>query len=339
MTSRLAIVFATLFAAVASLSVGGSPREPIFRATAGGSMQLESSRDGQAVLVASRLRPGASAEGSLSLTNRAGGPQRLTLSMSGLADTPGPGGGVLSGWLDLRVERAGDVVFSGKLADLPALDLGDLAAGATVPFRFVVTLPEHGPAVDDAYAGGRVEMAWSWRGDSEVAGEGGRGPGANNVPPDEPVRVDPPRRDPAQPVDVEPSGRPEEPVAPPSVDELEGPRAARASGVRLWLGGRATQRLGGSLGVSAVCRPGCAVRAAAKVRVGGRWRSLGRRSLGPVASSATPTGLGFRLSALQQRSLRATLRRHGVLTVRISVSAAAPGHRTVTKVRTLRLRP
>ncbi|MDQ4125307.1 MAG: hypothetical protein M3134_06885, partial [Actinomycetota bacterium] len=68
-------------------------------------------------------------------------------------------------------------------------------------------------------------------------------------------------------------------------------------------------------------------------------RSLGRRALGAVESSSQPSLLRFRLSPLQQRSLRATLRRHGDLVVRIIVTAAAPGHDTVTKVRTLRLRP
>jgi hypothetical protein len=132
---------------------------------------------------------------------------------------------------------------------------------------------------------------------------------------------------------------PAPPPALPSVDELEGPPGVRGDVVRLWLGGRSTQRLGTALGVSAACRPGCAVRAAARVRVGRRWRSLGRRSLGAVAARSQPVALRFRLSALQQRSLRATLRRHGPLTVRISVTAVAPGHVSVTKVRTLRLAP
>src|SRR5687767_10114640 len=118
MTTRLVVMAVTAVAALASLSVGGEPHAPMLRATAGGALQLESSQDGQAVLTAAGLRPGQSAEGTLALSNRAAGPQRLTLATTSLEDTPGVGGGVLSGWLDLRVERDALVVYEGKLADL-----------------------------------------------------------------------------------------------------------------------------------------------------------------------------------------------------------------------------
>lgn len=334
MTARLLVLAATAVVAVASLAIGREPAGPLLRATAGGALQLESSRDGQAVLTASRLRPGDSVSGTLTLTNRAGGPQRLTLSVSDLVDTPGAGGGVLSQWADLVVERdAADVVYTGKLAGLDELDLGDLAAGSTTPFRFVVTLPEQGPGVDDAYAGSSVSVAWSWRGDTEVA----------PVDDDSSRETAPPVDDAQRGGDVVPSGRDdavEPPPAPvPSPDEIEGPLPAGASPVRLWLGGPSAQRLSGGLALSAVCRPSCTVRAAAKVRVGARWRALGRRALGTLAAGSQPSVLRFRLSDLQQRSLRATLRRHGALRVRISITAVTPGHRSVTKVRTLRLLP
>lgn len=339
MTSRLLVMMATAVCAVASLSVGREPDGPLLRATAGGALQLESSRDGQAVLMASGLRPGDVADGTLTLTNRAAGPQQLTLSTSGLVDTAGAGGGVLSQWLDLRVERDGEVVYAGKLADLPELDLGELAPGSVTPFRLAVAVPEQGPAVDDAYAGSGVEVAWSWRGEAEVGGAGsdsgsGSGSGgADRVPLDPSAEPEPPRPDP-EPA-IEPSGRP----ADPPLDELEGPAASGARSVRLWLGGRSRQRPSSALGLSAVCRPDCSVRATAKVRAGRRWRSLGRRSLGTVASGSRATALPFRLSAKQRRALRALVRRRGAVTVRISVTAAAPGHETVTKVRTLRLLP
>jgi hypothetical protein len=336
MTSRLLVLVGTVLSAALALSVGESRELPSLRATAGGGMELVSSRDGQAVLTVSRLAPGGSAEGTLVLSNAAPADQRLTLSTADLRDVPGPGGGVLSGRLDLRVERGGDVVFAGKLADLESLDLGDLPRGASHGFRFVVTLPESGPGVDTAYAGSSVEVGWRWRGDADG------GPEAEKVKPEPETEPEPPVAEPVvpdPPADVGPSGEPVVEAPAPSVDELEGPAPLRGSAVRLWLGGRASQRLGAGFGLSAACRPGCSLRAAAQVRVGGRWRALGRRSLGRVAPSAQPSALRFRLSALQQRSLAASLRRHGQLEVRISVTAVADGHRSVTKVRTLRLRP
>ena len=140
MTSRLLVAFATVLAAAMALSVGTQQRGPILRATAGGAMQLESSKDGAALLTASRLRPGDSAEGTLTLRNLAGGPQRLTLTTSDLRDVPGPGGGTLSTWAELSVERGADVVFTGKLAliALPAallvlMELVGLAAARRAP--------------------------------------------------------------------------------------------------------------------------------------------------------------------------------------------------------------
>jgi hypothetical protein len=338
-TSRLLVVVGTVLAAIVSLTLAGEQRGPILRATAGGALQLESSHDGAAVLTASRLRPGDSAEGTLTLRNLAPGVQQLTLETTELQDTPGPGGGLMSQWVDLRVERGGDPVYAGKLADLTTLDLGDLAAGSTTPFRFVVTLPEQGPAIDDAYAGGTVEVGWTWRAvtDTGPGPEPEPEPEEDTDPPAAPADPPPARLDPPRGLDVAPSGRDNTP--PLSIDELEGPAASGTPPVRLWLGGRRAQRMGAGLGLSALCRPGCTLRAAAKVKVGGRWRSLGRRALGVVDAGAQPAALRFRLSALQQRSLRATLRRHGALKVRISITAAAPGHGAVTKVRTLRIRP
>ena len=324
MVARVLTLVATAVTGAVLLALGGPAEGPLLRATAGGSLQLESSRDGQAILTAAGLRPGRSAEGSLTLHNRAAQPQRLRLALAGLEDTPGPGGGALSSWLDLRIERGGDEVFTGKLADLPDLDLGDLAPGESVAFRFVVSLPELGPAVDSAYAGARVEVGWTWRGDVD----------GDPTPPrveDPPAPALPPVADDP----VAPYGDP----APPAVDPdtVEGPLAPGAGRVRLWLGGRSRQRLGRSLSISALCRPGCTLRAAAKVKVGRRWRALGRRTLGTVAATGRPHVLAFRLSKLQQRSLRATLARRGALTVRIQVTALTPGRQRVTKVRTLRI--
>ena len=338
MTTRLLVVAVTVLAAVVSLSVGPERRGPILRATAGGALQIQSPQDGLAILTASRLRPGDSAEGTQTLKNLAPGKQELTLETTDLDDTPGPGGGLLSQWADLRIERAGDPVYVGKLADLATLDLGNLDAGSTTPFRFVVTLPEHGPAIDDAYAGGSVEVGWKWSGLVDIGppSDDEPKPPEPEVPKPESPRPETPapeRPEPPRP-DVKPSGEP-----PASVDELEGPAASRPPRVRLWIGGRSKQRLAEALELATVCRPDCTLRLAAKVQVGGRWRTLGRRVVGKLASAAHPAALRFPLSALQQRSLRATLRRHGAVTVRIKVVATAPGHETVTKVRTLRLRP
>ena len=327
MTARLVVVVATALAAVIALSVGARrPDSLTLRATAGGAMQLGNSRDDQAILSTSGLRPGTSVEGSLTLTNLAGAPQRLSLSMSDLEDVPGAGGGVLSQRLDLLVERGGDVVFTGKLADLESLDLGELAPGSSEPYRFVVALPEGGTAIDNAYAGGRVEVAWSWRGD--VDGDAPAGPGG----PERPERPD-----------VSPSGggersAPEPPASEPSVDELVGP-APDARGVRMWLGGRRLQAIGrrSSFAVLARCRPDCSVDAIALVR-GGGGRRLAAVRLRGAAVGAGAARLRFALRGAALRRVRSAAGA-GPVTVTVKLLARADGRRGVAKTRTLRLRP
>ncbi len=325
-TLRLVGLTLTVAAAVVLLGLGDGPRPRTASlvATAAGDVRLQSSRDGAAVLSADALAPGDSASGTVRLTNASGGPLDLSLAMTGLTDEAGEGGGVLSEHLDLRLERVtgagADLVWSGALAALPEVDLGALAAGDEATFRLTAALPEHGPAIDDRFARASVEVGYRWT-----------GLGATE-PPVEPVEIE-------RAPEIESDGGPAPWVASPGPDEQDGPRSSRAAAVRLWLGARASQRVGSGLGLSAVCRPGCTLQASAQVRAGRRWRSLGRRSLGALGAASQPAGVRFALTGSQRRSLRAALRGRRSLVVRVTITAAAPGHDSVTKVRSLRLRP
>ncbi len=339
-TLRLVGLALTVAAAAVLLGLGDGPRPGAASlvATAAGDMRLHSSRDGVAVLSADALAPGDSASGTVRLTNASGGPLDLSLAMTGLTDEAGEGGGVLSQHLDLRLERVtgagADLVWSGALAALPDVDLGTLAAGDEATFRLTATLPEHGPAIDDRFARASVEVGYRWTGLGATA------------PPVEEEEVAPPLPvKPVEPVEdvrapqVESYRAPEASLASPGVDEQDGPRSSRAAAVRLWLGARASQRVGSGLGLSAVCRPGCTLQATAQVRVGRRWRSLGRRGLGSLGAASQPASVRFALTRSQRGSLRAALRGRRSLPVRVTITAAAPGHDSVTKVRSLRLRP
>jgi hypothetical protein len=333
-TLRLMVMALTLGAAAVLLGLGdGSRREPAkLVATAAGDVRLQSSRDGAAVLTAESLAPGDSVTGSVRLTNASADPLALSFRMTGLTDEPGDGGGVLSEHLTLRVDRmAGGTaqpVWTGTLADLPDLDLGSLAAGAAGEFRLTATLPELGPAVDDRFARASLEVGYRWTGLSDLE------PPKQELPKIEPARP----AEPAPPDEIEAGPSPAPWLAAPGPDSDQG-RAAGAAAVRLWLGGSSTQRLGSGLSLAAACRPGCTLAARAEVRVGRRWRSVARRALGALGETSQPARLRFALSAPQRRALGAALGGRRSVTVRVRVTAATPGHDSVTKVRSLRLRP
>jgi hypothetical protein len=255
--------------------------------------------------------------------------------MTGLTDEPGEGGGTLSDHLTLQVERIDGgtavPVWTGALGDLPAVDLGTLAAGAARDFRLTATMPELGPAIDDRFAGGAVEVGYRWT----ALGDADPAPPKEPEKTTEPAQSAPPE-EPEQEIESGPSPAPW--LAVPGPDDDNG-RAGRGAAVRLWLGGRSSQRLGSGLKLAAACRPGCGLTARTQVRAGGRWRSLGRRQLGALGETSQPAPLRLSLSPRQRRVLRGLLGARKALTLRIRVTAAAPGHDPVTKARSLRLRP
>lgn len=327
---RIVLVAATVVVAVVALRAGAGPAQPRLTATAAGAVTLESSHDGRALMRVADLRPGHATEGTLTLTNRSAAVQRLALASTAVVDRR-RGDRALSSQLDVRIsDGEGDVVYAGKLGSLPAeLDLGDLRAGASRAFRLTAALPEHGPEVDDAFAGSSVDWTWAWTGRAETAPEAETPAVAQSPAAREPVTLH---------------------ADDSTVTDPEGPAPRGTRRVRLWLGGSAVQRLrraparsrsGGrgrtGFALQARCRPGCALAATAEVRIGRRVRRLGRRTLGAVRADRGTARLTFGLSARDRRWLTRALRRR-TLTVRVTVRATAPGHGEVRAVRTIRLR-
>jgi hypothetical protein len=336
-SSRLTVVAALLALAVLAVPCAGS-EPPRLRATAAGELELTSSRDSQAILSADGMRPGQSVSGTLTLANPASQTQRLSLATSRVADLPGRGGGVLSQRLRLRVEHGdtGGLVYAGTIAELTKLDLGDVSAGASRDYRFIVTLPEGGPAVDDPFADARTDVTWRWTGTvqtfdgdapdtsapeeprPELGGTTADGGTAGGTAGGAEIPAPPPGE----------SGLPDLPAAEPesSIPSARGP-------LRLWLSGPRRQRLASSLVVVARCQPSCVLRASGRVSLGGRRRALRSRALGR-ALGATASRLRFRLSAREARLLRAALRRRGrvVLTLRVRASAGADGVTAVHRI-------
>ena len=133
----------------------------------GGSLTLSNDKEGAAVLSLGGMRPGDSVTDTVTLGNTGTLDGDLSLATSNLVDTPGSGGGMLSGELDLRVRdvtvpASPVVVYSGKIDALTPVALGTLAAGATRVYEFRVLFPDVGPGAENAYQGSAVSVQFDW---------------------------------------------------------------------------------------------------------------------------------------------------------------------------------
>jgi Ca2+-binding RTX toxin-like protein len=134
-----------------------------------GAFSVSDSRAGQAIFTATNLAPGGTTTGTVTIKNTGDAAGSLTLAPISLTDTPGPGGGALSGAIDLRVVEIGTEdteIWVGKLGAMPRLTLATLAPGAARTYRFTVTLPDNGVAVDsagdNAFQTAAVDVGYEW---------------------------------------------------------------------------------------------------------------------------------------------------------------------------------
>jgi spore coat-associated protein N len=150
-----------------------------------GTFSQSNSRDGSAILSASGMRPGQVVQGTVTIANTGDLGGEFRLAKSNLVDEPGPGGGALSGRLDLLVEDvtgAPATVYAGKLGAMGERPLGTWASGESRTYRFTVSLPED--VGDNAYAGSRTSVQYDWHAESDGTGggngNGGGGSGGGN---------------------------------------------------------------------------------------------------------------------------------------------------------------
>jgi spore coat-associated protein N len=138
-----------------------------------GNLAQSNSKEGVAVLTATKMVPGApGTNGTVVITNSGDVAGTFTLSKTSLTDTPGANGGQLSGVLNLKVEdvtKAGSPisVYSGKVGAMGAQSLGSFAAGEARTYKFTVDFPDGGvPASattgDNAYKGSSMSVGYQW---------------------------------------------------------------------------------------------------------------------------------------------------------------------------------
>ena len=155
--SRLAIALAALGIAFAACLGGdhGAARAAVGNATG---PLVGSPLAGAAILSASGMAPGDVRTGYIDVTNIGDTAGTFALGAIGLTPTP------LARELDLDVRdvtagRTATIVYSGKLASLSSVPLGDMAQGEAHRYRFSVSLPSE---AGDGYQGASSAVTFLW---------------------------------------------------------------------------------------------------------------------------------------------------------------------------------
>jgi hypothetical protein len=155
--SRLAIALAALGIAFAACLGGdhGAARAAVGNATG---PLIGSPLAGAAILSANGMAPGDARTGYIDVTNIGDTAGTFALGAIGLTPTP------LARELDLDVRdvtagRNATVVYSGKLASLSSVVLGDMAQGEAHRYRFSVSLPSD---AGDSYQGTSSAVTFLW---------------------------------------------------------------------------------------------------------------------------------------------------------------------------------
>jgi spore coat-associated protein N len=134
-----------------------------------GNLHHSNSKDGSAVLTASKMKPLDTAQGTVTIQNDGDIAGTFSLVTSNLTDTAGANGGKLSQVLRLQIvdQTSGTTIYNGALNAVGTLSCGTFAAGASHTYQFTVTFPDGGvpsgpSAGDNAYKASSVSIEFDW---------------------------------------------------------------------------------------------------------------------------------------------------------------------------------
>jgi hypothetical protein len=301
--SRVAIALAALGIAFAACFGGdhGAARAAVGNATG---PLIGSPLAGSAILAANGMAPGDVRTGYIDVTNIGDTGGTFALGAIGLTPTP------LARELDLDVRdvtagRAPTVVYSGKLASLSSVALGDMAQGEAHRYRFSVSLPS---GADDSYQGASSAVTFLW---SATA------PEPNATPPS--------------------STTPATGTPPARATTAQAPTKATTAGATVKSGAIVTaparqKAKAGKVKAIVVCVENCKVAVSGTVVVGSV-----KVKLKPVTRTLTK-GKRLSVTVTLPPAARLALAAGRPVTVRLSVRAKV-GTRVVTVSRTVRVMP
>jgi hypothetical protein len=303
--SRLAVALAALGIAFAACFGGdhGAARAAVGNATG---PLIGSSLPGAAILSANGMAPGDARTGYIDVTNIGDTAGTFALGTTELTPTP------LSDELDLDVRdvtagRAATVVYSGKLASLSSVVLGDMAQGEAHRYRFSVSLPTD---ADDRYQGASTAVTFLW---SATAPE-------------------PPATPPAAPAPATPD-TPDTPTTPAPATTAQAPTKATTAGgtvkSRATIAVPARQK-GSKVRATVACVAKCKITVSGTALVGSV-----KVKLKPVRRTLTK-GKRLSVTVTLPSAARLALAAGRPVTVRLSIQAKV-GTRVVTVHRTVRV--
>jgi hypothetical protein len=162
--AALALLSAALLSAVfsgASFSSASTNPNATFAA---GTLTMANSKAGQVLIAAQNLRPGKSAQGTLSLQNTSSSSADCVLVIGSINDIPSSPG--LSNGLTLTIDDVTSsprTLYSGTLAAATAspVSLGTLAPSQSAAYRVTLAMPS--TTVNPALQGAQTSFTLTWR--------------------------------------------------------------------------------------------------------------------------------------------------------------------------------
>jgi spore coat-associated protein N len=134
-----------------------------------GNLHHTNSKAGSAILTASKMKPGDSVQGTVTIANDGDLAGTFSLSTSNLADTPGANGGKMSDVLQLQIvdQTTSTTICNGAIKSVGTVAAGSYAAGASHTYQFTVTFPDGGTpggatTGDNAYKSSSMSIQFDW---------------------------------------------------------------------------------------------------------------------------------------------------------------------------------
>lgn len=137
-----------------------------------GTISQQNSKSGSAILTATGMKPGGTANGTVDIKNTGSASGAFTLAQSNLTNTPTSP--ALSSKLTIVITDKHDpacsvscpadaTVYSGTIGGMGTISLGTFAADETHRYQFVVTFPDGGTGgADNSYQGSQTSVEYDF---------------------------------------------------------------------------------------------------------------------------------------------------------------------------------
>jgi spore coat-associated protein N len=134
-----------------------------------GILKHTNGKDGAAILTATKMKPGDSVSGAVTIANDGDLAGVFSLATSNMTDTAGANGGKLSDVLKVKIvdQTTSATLYDGTIKSVGTIAAGTFPAAATHTYQFTVSFPEGGTPAnntsgDNAYKGSSMSIQFDW---------------------------------------------------------------------------------------------------------------------------------------------------------------------------------